>query len=375
MTKTTDKDVFYTGFSFIASALEYCLILAPMLLGAAGASGLRIMALLSVLVMSFSGLVLLFNENRISNLGGISPLFRWLVSLAVGFTVFALVAAVALLIVGCSNSGHLERIWPLSVIVLCVALGPRVLLDCAIFIYRFRRLLPPLQKKPIESVGAARECETKRNPDAFDSLWEGVFEPKVELLCEQNNVILRPGAKDTVWNAYCNFNVLSSERYTRDSDHRLDRHKVAACYACAVLKAMPLDVGEYAALHDKEAALANERLAVTVGASVLANFLSEVIDDIGSMSEGDRKIAKEQVARGVKFPQVGHGTYLSNLLDCFSSMQIEGNYNLPLMFQLMFVWEQWIFETEEYYAAVIEYYAERNGALCANEGGGEVPFS
>lgn len=317
------------------------------------------MALLSVFVMSLSGIVLSFSGDRINALCRISKLFRWLTFLAIGTTMAAFVVSFALIVVGGSKPALLIRCWGAGVVVLCVFLMFRTLLELAIFVYSLRRSIST--HKRAERAGYGEEGidsdDVKRDSGAYDNLWDGAIKPKIDLLCECGDVQMRPSAKDDIWAEYCRFNVLASERYTKNPSHRLDRHKVAACYMCAILKSMPLVVADYAALSDRDKAMSNERLAVTVGSSVLCNFLHSVIDEVEGLDEAQKEAAKVEVRQGIKFPKTGHGTYLGNLLDCFSSMQTEDDYNLPLMFHLAFLWEPWILTTPEYYAAVIDHYA------------------
>lgn len=127
-----------------------------------------------------------------------------------------------------------------------------------------------------------------------------------------------------------------------NSNKPLDRHKVAACYMYAILAAFPLAIDDGVSV-DSSPYMANERLAIILGCSILAGFLLETIESVpdetwpGSL---DKQRLINRVKSGVPFPEkVGHGDYVKNMTECLCFTAIEKSYNILLLAKLLFHWE------------------------------------
>lgn len=195
----------------------------------------------------------------------------------------------------------------------------------------------------------------KRSSTAYKSLWGTVIEPALKRF-ECREIHLRDSAKSDIWRAYVAFNRHASETYMADSKGLLDRHKVAACYTYAILMAMPLVVeGEHVDDH------LNERVALHVGCSVLASFLTQAVKQSPGFDDETRGLACRRIAEGVRFPYpVGHGgTYVDSILNCLAFTQMEQNYNILSLALLYYDWELWIMDSK-YHDLVIQYYSDKH---------------
>lgn len=128
----------------------------------------------------------------------------------------------------------------------------------------------------------------KRDDRVFSDLWSNVITPQIDELCKKDRVSCPDynDARERVWNSYCAFNWNYSNRYLEVRDGELDRHKVAACYMCAILDALPLLVDIEDPNEDREAYLSNERLAICVGVSVLGMFECANLEGLQSRLDG-----------------------------------------------------------------------------------------
>lgn len=83
---------------------------------------------------------------------------------------------------------------------------------------------------------------TSGNRKSYDNLWEKVINLSISKFVALPQVSCSKTAKEDIWTAYTKFNKHCKEEYMEDPEGRLDRHKVAACYMLAILKAYPLSV-------------------------------------------------------------------------------------------------------------------------------------
>lgn len=171
----------------------------------------------------------------------------------------------------------------------------------------------------------------KRDRRAFEALWSKIAVPQIEKILRPG-IELRPSAKQDVWDAYVAFNLHASQHYLK-GDGQLDRHKVSACYTYAFVAAMPLIVDEeHAALH------LNERLAMLIGCTVLANFDKVAVRHLDTLTDAEKHRAIARIKQGVRFPRMtGHDvSYEESFASCLCFTQIEQNYNIPLLSMLFF---------------------------------------
>mgnify|MGYP007101890801 CR=1 FL=1 len=192
----------------------------------------------------------------------------------------------------------------------------------------------------------------KRDKDAYEKLWAKVIGKAIERYANLRGIRVRKNARKRIWSAYESFNAHASDTYMTSNEIELDRHKVAACYMCAVLWAMPLKIDEQEV--ERRADLrANERLSLEVGLSVLQSFLKAIVteeDFLAFLSEdswakahviqGTKQEVSELVARvdqGIeKWPLSGHGTYVGAVLSMLVFMRVERNYNILCIALILF---------------------------------------
>lgn len=194
----------------------------------------------------------------------------------------------------------------------------------------------------------------KRNREVYSLLWDKVIAPEIEELSRQDMVTCGCLSKacDDIWDAYVEFNIHASNTYLNVPDAQIDRHKVAACYMCAIMDAMPLDVSGVAMKDNEFAYLSNERLAVTTGVSTLGMFDFAVLAEIEAqrrnghdpeLSEAEVTELEKRISRGIDFKRAfptRSGSYYESVLSALSFMKEEGSYNVPLLALLMFHWER-----------------------------------
>lgn len=194
----------------------------------------------------------------------------------------------------------------------------------------------------------------KRSREFYNDNWENVIKPEIEQLIKDPRVScpsLRR-ARKRIWKAYKAFNKHCSNNYMQDPEGLLDRHKVSACYMYAVAVARPLKI-DCDVPSDSPQAIANERLAVTLGISILlqymvglleavknedgedlpplsADLLEDIDREIDSLKKGDFSLPKN----------VGHGSsYIESVYRALAFTHREGNYNILLLALIIYHWE------------------------------------
>ena len=128
-------------------------------------------------------------------------------------------------------------------------------------------------------------------------------------------------------NALCKLHHMSKIRECPDGvsktrhseDFTLDRHKVASCMACALLRLRPIDVDSEVYDGTNLTYYANELLAFFVALSIMKSFTNRLLerkdnpDDLGdsTLSSVDTAILQGIVDDGYVFPDRGnHNDYL-----------------------------------------------------------------
>lgn len=358
---------FHGAISFAATCFEYILIFAPFFLKNLGREGATVVALLSVFVFSLAGLVNLFDNEKARRISRIAKRFEVLTVMSTICAAFAMIVSFAV-IVGASQEMIASQSLAMSVtlVVLGVLLAPRALMELLLLVYYlsnvpFSGKSPTTPRSHLKESSGKASSAVKRDRDAYENLWESVILPAATNLTRQDGVSLRSTAKEDIWKSYVRLNKQVSSKFMESQDDRLDRHKVTACYIFAVTQAAPLDIEKRIEATDKNAALSNERLAVTVGCSVLANFINSAIDHIPNLTPEAKEKAKRQAAEGVKFPQlVGHGTYEGNLIDSLCHAHETGMYDVHMLAKLVFHWDHLILTDDTYYEALIGYYVDKS---------------
>lgn len=218
----------------------------------------------------------------------------------------------------------------------------------------------------------------KRNRRFFEKVWTRAIEPEIEALTAESDIACPriDDARERIWFCYCCLNLHASENYMKKPKGLLDRHKVAACYALAIICAAPLRTGNKNA-SDEWAILANERLAVTVCCSVLSSFTCGKLKKAAKeyKSKGDDQssellidAAREFRRRGVVFPShVGHGmSYEESLYRSLRYSRIEKRYSVLDMALLAYDWEKESM-CPEAHGKFMDYCRESNGFQALGE--------
>lgn len=211
---------------------------------------------------------------------------------------------------------------------------------------------------------SAAVTSEKRKASFYDDVWETIIAPEIidwvryGASCSDLN-----SAKEAIWYCYNCLNLHVSENYMQDHAAPLDRHKIAACYLCAILCASPLDVNEGEGVLSF-LGTANERLAITVCCSVLAAFTSLRLRRIAGRERDWEKIEEEAdriLNNGIVFPaMVGHGAnYEESVIKALRAIRIERSYNPMVLALLMFDWERNTVG-EELFSTFIASYAENS---------------
>lgn len=204
----------------------------------------------------------------------------------------------------------------------------------------------------------------KRNKEKFEEVWSKIILPQANDLRSEYIHLPHPKAsKKACWKAYKAFNMHCSVNYMRDSEAPLDRHKVAACYMYAVVATHMLHIDDAAPL-TLDINLVNERLAITVGCSVLVGYTVETIRNIPSIPEEKRRALESYASQGVRFPsgnEVSHGSYTDDVVKYLGFTYVEQNYNILLLALLLFEWEKTLFQDHDDYVLMLH---TRPGEAC-----------
>lgn len=175
--------------------------------------------------------------------------------------------------------------------------------------------------------------ETKHpDRDSYEKIWETLI--NIEIINYKktypNCIKLIPNVKEEIWEKYVSLNSYCKTNYMKSSIGKIDRHKVAACYMIAIAITRPMRFIKK--IDGENVALAiNEKLAITIGLSLVRAFAIAAINDNKSLSENEKKKQIDKFSKGIKTPEnslINHGTYIENFANEIYFTSSEGKMSI-----------------------------------------------
>jgi hypothetical protein len=125
----------------------------------------------------------------------------------------------------------------------------------------------------------------------------------------------------------------------KNTDGKIDRHKVCACYMYAIVKAGVMTC-RLAESDTEQCYLAlNENLAITTGMSLLRAFILAGIESDEELHTDEKLAYKSKVMDGIVFPECNHGIYRENFVSELYYANEERNYNILSLSNTLFLLE------------------------------------
>lgn len=108
--------------------------------------------------------------------------------------------------------------------------------------------------------------------NTYKKIWKEFIKKKAKKMVDKNQKIVEfdKSSKERIREQYDKLRFYCKERYMINADASLDRHKVCACLALAIVKAKPFSVKNN---EDGKALLFNETLAFDVALEVMKCFI------------------------------------------------------------------------------------------------------
>lgn len=121
------------------------------------------------------------------------------------------------------------------------------------------------------------------NKQEFSALWERCIEPTYKELAKKDNALyIRNGSFDSLCRLYNDIKNSTKKIYMQESGDgiKLDRHKVAACMAKAIILERPVckEIDENYSGKELEFVIANEVLAFSVSMEILKAYIKLKIE-------------------------------------------------------------------------------------------------
>lgn len=157
--------------------------------------------------------------------------------------------------------------------------------------------------------------------DSYDKIWDVLIFPQIQKHFKrfENYLYIPATIKDDIWEQYVVLNKKIKSSYMQDPSKLLDRHKVAACYMCAICMAKPIRVKD-GAISNKEAIyVANELVAIATGMDIVANYAEAAAVEDTKLTGDEKEKIIECLKDGLVYPnknsnknEVNHGEYILN---------------------------------------------------------------
>lgn len=169
--------------------------------------------------------------------------------------------------------------------------------------------------------------------ETFDTLWNNGIKPKSKEIVNNNVGIVTFDAA-SYERIFCEYNKLkdfAKISYMRDPDGLLDRHKVCACLIIAIIKSKPLVYDEREDVFGMKK-IFNENLAITIGLSLLYNFISD--------ADGGKN--KEWLKDGFEFPVSKRDSTYQELLCLMLHYDVMNNqYSILAVSNILYLIEEY----------------------------------
>lgn len=178
----------------------------------------------------------------------------------------------------------------------------------------------------------------------FNTIWDKGIAVKARQIVDDNRdyVDFDLNSKKRILNEYNKLRDFTKISYMDNPDGLLDRHKVCACLIIAIIKAKPLIYNEANNVLNMKA-IYNENLAMTVGLSVLRQYIITKGDDLSEMFK-----------EGFVFPKTNFNAKYQELTCLMLNYDVaKGNYSILALANILFM-------IEEYSKLYFEYNKIRN---------------
>ena len=158
--------------------------------------------------------------------------------------------------------------------------------------------------------------EVHPDRESYEIIWEEIIEKEINNFMDSyyGYICLIPNAKEEIWKKYVFLNNHCKVNYMVSRDKKIDRHKIAACYMKSVLLVAPLRFSKKNE-HGEDALALNERLAITVGLSLVCAFVISAIKKQENIPQEERQKLIDKFDKGINVPSgnlVNHGDYMEN---------------------------------------------------------------
>ena len=187
------------------------------------------------------------------------------------------------------------------------------------------------------------------NKQEFSKLWEECIVPSFnEMKCQDENLYLRDGSFDSLCRCYNDIKNNTKNLFMkRDTPIRLDRHKIAACLAKAIVINRPIckKVGDEYTGAEENFLIANESLAFVTALSILRAYielkLENRVEEFVAREAAYRKICELDFV----FPQtIMHVDYSTSVCWAWHHNIIDGHFDVLGTANLLFMIENYSVE-------------------------------
>lgn len=176
--------------------------------------------------------------------------------------------------------------------------------------------------------------ETHPDREMFINIWNVIIKPEIEKYQSGyvGHIRVNSDAMDQIWSKYVSLNTDCKKRYMQDFNGRIDRHKVAACYMIAICSVKPMYLKDDSDRDRQDLYFSfNERLAITVGLSIVRAFLLQEISENTTMEKEAKDSLIQALDQGMYIPcqsDVHHGNYINNYAAELHYAVDEGNVHI-----------------------------------------------
>lgn len=184
----------------------------------------------------------------------------------------------------------------------------------------------------------------------FRKLWDKCILPSFEKLKEQDSgILLRDGSLESLCRTYNDIKNTAKRRFMKDDGKKvvLDRHKVAACLANAIILDKPVckQLDEGYSGNEDEFMIANEALAFGVALSILRAFIELKLEKAGEQFGLKREAYEKICQNDFVFPEtIMDVTYPVSVCWAWHHNALCGHFDLLGTANLLFMIENYSVE-------------------------------
>ena len=169
----------------------------------------------------------------------------------------------------------------------------------------------------------------------FKTIWSTIVIPQYLFFSEKYpGLFICNNAEQDLLSEYNDLISYCKTHYMRNASKLVDRHKVCAAIMISILKIEPIKMNSE--LYNRNSYnkwLFNEKIAISVGLSLLCSFLIKIYEDSPDIVS--------RLEHGIIYPKTNHGEFINNFATELYYLKKENSFSILSLANELFLLEKY----------------------------------